>query len=203
MRVIFALIAILAACAGASARAGTPSQIADAAIAQTKAPVVYDPSYRVIPYPMGDVPADRGVCSDVIIRALRAVGVDLQRLVHEDMKANFAAYPKRWGLKRPDPNIDHRRAPNLETYLTRVGARLAVARDADGFEEGDIVTWNLRGEEGDLPHIGIVTGRRSAAGRPLVVHDIGAGPRLEDALYSWKLTGQFRVAPLIERLKDS
>jgi hypothetical protein len=121
--------------------------------------------------------------------------VDLQRLVHEDMTAAFAAYPRHWGLSRPDRNIDHRRVPNLETFLKRQGAALAVTDDPADYRPGDIVAWNLRGRSGFLPHIGIVTDRIGAAGRPQVVHNIGAGPRLEDVLFSWPITGHYRWLP--------
>ena len=173
------------------------AEIAVAAVAQTKTRVVYDPAYVVIPYPNGDVPADRGVCADVIVRALRAVGADLQRLVHEDMKANFSAYPRRWGLKKPDRNIDHRRVPNLETYFRRQGTRRQLTSVASNFRTGDIVSWNLKGDAGSLPHIGVVTARKARSGRPLLVHNIGAGPQLEDVLFEWKMTGHFRVASKI------
>lgn len=192
----FFLLALPAAADEANA-----GRIVEAALAQTRTRVVYDPAYRVIPYPMGDVPADRGVCTDVVIRALRAVGVDLQRLVHEDMKANFSAYPKHWGLKRPDRNIDHRRVPNLETYFSRAGLKLRLSRSSE-FRAGDIVAWNLRGDQGYLPHIGIVTARRGRSGRLMVVHNIGAGPKHEDVLGEWKMTGHYRIAPHVERLKD-
>lgn len=194
-----ALVLVFAAIAAllATARADAGAEIAAAAIIQTTKPVVYDPAYRVIPYPMGDVPDDRGVCADVVVRALRAVGIDLQELVHEDMKAHFGAYPKRWAMTRPDSNIDHRRVPNLETYFTREGVRLPLSSDPANFLPGDIVSWNLRGDAGYLPHIGVVTEMKAASGRPLVVHNIGAGPRLEDALFSWLITGHFRVAALV------
>lgn len=172
------------------------AELAAAALEQTRARVVYDPAYVVIPYPGGDVPADRGVCADVIIRALRKLGADLQVLVHEDMKANFAAYPKRWGLKKPDRNIDHRRVPNLETFFRREGLRRVPTITPSNFRAGDVVSWNLRGDAGYLPHIGIVTARKSH-GRPMVVHNVGAGVKHEDVLFEWKMTGHFRVAPKI------
>jgi uncharacterized protein len=162
----------------------------DAALAQTRQQVVYDGAYRPIPYPMGDVPADHGVCTDVVIRAYRAVGIDLQKLVHEDMKADFAAYPKLWGLSQPDPNIDHRRVPNLQTFFKRHGARLPISDAASDYAPADVVTWML---PGNLPHIGIVTGRHAANGeRPLIVHNIGAGPKLEDVLFAYPITGHYR-----------
>jgi hypothetical protein len=170
------------------------AKIAAAAIEQTKSKVVYDPAYVVIPYPGGDVPADRGVCADVIVRALRKVGVDLQKEVHEDMKANFGAYPKRWGLKKPDRNIDHRRVPNLETWFTRKGVRRPLTERVANFQAGDVVSWNLKGDDGYLAHIGVVTAKKTRRGRPLIVHNIGAGPMLEDVLFEWKMVGHFRPA---------
>jgi hypothetical protein len=168
------------------------ARLAGAAIDRTAQRVVYDPSYVIIPYPGGDIPAGRGVCADVVIRAYRALGIDLQQRVHEDMKANFSAYPAFWGLTRPDANIDHRRVPNLETYFRRRGAALPVSSRPEDYQPGDIVAWNLRGEAGFLPHIGIVTDRKGASGWPLVVHNIGAGPKLEDVLFAWPMTGRFR-----------
>jgi uncharacterized protein len=161
-----------------------------AATAQTASRVVYDGSYRRIAYPGGDVPADRGVCTDVVIRAYRAVGIDLQQLVHEDMLAAFSAYPKAWGLTKPDPNIDHRRVPNLQTFFSRRGAVLDVARVAGNYRAGDLVTWML---PGNLPHIGIVSDRKSVDGkRALIVHNIGAGPQVEDILFGYPITGHYR-----------
>ena len=113
------------------------------------------------------------------------------------MKANFAAYPKRWGAKKPDRNIDHRRVPNLETFFRREGVRRALTDAPANFKAGDIVSWNLKGDAGSLPHIGIVTAKKARSGRPLLVHNIGAGPKLEDVLFEWKMTGHFRVAPRI------
>ncbi len=166
--------------------------VAAAAVKQTARPGVYDPAYVALDYPMGDVAPDRGVCSDVVIRSLRAVGLDLQALVHEDMKANFGAYPKHWGLKRADPNIDHRRVPNLEVFFTRRGWRLTPSRAAADYRAGDLVAWNLKGDDGFLPHIGVVTDRTAPSGRPLIAHNIGAGPKVEDVLFDWRITGRFR-----------
>lgn len=171
-----------------------------AALARTRVRVVYDPSYRRLAYPGGDVPADRGVCADVVIRCYRtALGIDLQKLVHEDMTAAFDAYPRHWGLSRPDRNIDHRRVPNLETFFRRQGAALPAGDDPAAYRPGDLVAWNLKGASGFLPHIGIVTDRHSGlgglAGRPKVVHNIGAGPRLEDVLFAWPMTGHYRWLP--------
>ncbi len=167
-----------------------------AALARTRVRVVYDPAYVRLAYPGGDVAADRGVCADVVIRVYRAVGVDLQQLVHEDMRNAFAAYPKHWGLTRPDSNIDHRRVPNLETFLKRQGADLPVSDIPANYRAGDVVAWNLKGASGFLPHIGMVTDRKVLTGRPKVVHNIGAGPRLEDVLFHWPMTGHYRYLPL-------
>jgi len=161
-----------------------------AAVAQTGERVTYDGSYRRIPYPGGDVPAHVGVCTDLVIRAYRAAGVDLQLRVHEDMAGAFAAYPKLWGLARPDSNIDHRRVPNLQTYFARRGATLPISAKPDAYHAGDLVTWLL---PGNLPHIGVVLERRSADGaRPLVAHNIGRGPEVEDMLFAFRITGHYR-----------
>ena len=147
---------------------------------------IYDPRYQKIGYPLGDVPIERGVCTDVVIRAFRTLGVDLQALVHEDMKRNFKAYPQSWGLARPDANIDHRRVPNLATYFTRRG----MALEAGDYQAGDVVTWLL---PGNLPHIGIVSDRiEPALGWPLIIHNIGAGAAEEDMLTAYPITGHFR-----------
>ena len=160
-------------------------KIADAAIEQTKAVVIYDPAYRSIPYPNGDIPPDRGVCADVIIRAYRAVGIDLQQEVHEDMARNFSKYPKKWGLRGPDTNIDHRRVPNLMTFFTRRRAELPVSARAEDYRRGDVVAWDLGG---GVTHIGIV----ARDGSKDVVHNIGAGPKLEPVLFDWKIIGRYR-----------
>ncbi len=166
------------------------ARLAAAALVRTQSRVQYDPSYVVLAYPLGDVAADRGVCTDVVIRSYRALGIDLQVLVHEDMKAAFAAYPKLWGLTRPDPNIDHRRVPNLQVFFSRHGQSLPVSSDAALYRPGDVVTWRV---PPGLPHIGIVTAQRSADGaRPLVVHNIGRGPELEDSLFAFPITGHYR-----------
>jgi uncharacterized protein len=160
-----------------------------AATAQTTQHVVYDGSYRRIPYPGGDVPANVGVCTDVVIRAYRVLGIDLQQRVHEDMRADFSAYPRLWGMRRPDPNIDHRRVPNLQTFFGRRGAARRVSSDPAAYETGDLVTWML---PGNLPHIGVVSDRRVEGGRPLVVHNIGRGPEVEDMLFAYPITGVYR-----------
>jgi uncharacterized protein YijF (DUF1287 family) len=151
----------------------------------------YDPSYVSIPFPGGDVPIDRGVCTDVIVRAYRSVGVDLQLLVNQDMRKAFAAYPRKWGLSRPDANIDHRRVDNLAVFFARHGQSLPVSKDAADYKPGDIVAWKL---PDGRPHIGLVSDR-SADGRPLVVHNIGAGAQVEDILFAFTITGHYRYAP--------
>lgn len=159
---------------------------------QTHHTVRYDPAYVRIPYPGGDVPADTGVCTDVVIRAYRAVGVDLQKEVHEDMLQNFSAYPRqrRWLSTSPDSNIDHRRVPNLMVFFSRKGASLPVTSRGEDYLPGDLVTWDLGG---GVPHIGILVDRKSPQGdRYMVVHNIGQGPKMEDVLFSWKITGHYR-----------
>ncbi|HEY0740709.1 MAG TPA: DUF1287 domain-containing protein [Chryseosolibacter sp.] len=161
-----------------------------AAVELTKQKVVYDPSYFSIPYPNGDVPAGKGVCTDVVIRAYRKFNVDLQQLVHEDMKANFSKYPSRWGLKKPDKNIDHRRVPNLMTFFSRHGKSLPTSKKPEDYKPGDIVTWDL---SSGVPHIGIVIDKRSEDGlRNLIVHNIGAGQKISDCLFQFKITGHYR-----------
>jgi uncharacterized protein YijF (DUF1287 family) len=160
-----------------------------AARAQIGVTVRYDSSYVKLPYPNGDVPLDRGVCSDVVIRAYRQAGVDLQALVHEDMLKAWGAYPRLWGLSRPDTNIDHRRVPNLVVFFSRHGEVLTRSREAAAFRAGDIVTWQL---PSGVPHIGIVSDKVSRWGAPLVIHNIGAGAVEEDALFVFKLTGHYR-----------
>lgn len=191
-RQILVLLVALSEVIAAQGPAG-PNDYVDrlvaAAVAQTRSHVTYDGSYRRIPYPGGDVPDTIGVCTDVVIRAYRRIGVDLQVKVHEDMKRAFRAYPQSWGLPGPDPNIDHRRVPNLQTFFRRSGAALPVSRDPGHYRAGDLVSWML---PGNLPHIGIVTGERSATGTPLIVHNIGRGPQLEDVLFSYPITGHYR-----------
>jgi uncharacterized protein YijF (DUF1287 family) len=150
--------------------------------------VSYDGSYVVLRYPEGDVPIETGVCTDVVVRAFRAVGLDLQKLVHEDMRQAFGKYPKNWGLKRPDRNIDHRRVPNLQIFFERHGRKLPISRTASSYKAGDLVTWMVGGS---LPHIGIVSDRK-VAGRPLIIHNIGAGTQEEDFLFEYPITGHYR-----------
>jgi uncharacterized protein len=164
-----------------------------AAEAQIGVTLRYDPAYAKIGYPLGDVPRGRGVCTDVVIRAYRdGLGIDLQERVHEDMRKAFASYPQNWGLTRPDANIDHRRVPNLRAFFKRAGAALAVSDDPSDFLPGDVVTQML---PGNLPHVVLVTHRANGAGtRPLVVHNIGAGARLEDSLFAYAVTGHYRYS---------
>ncbi len=164
-------------------------QLVGAAIERTAHEVTYDGSYRRIDYPGGDVPDHIGVCTDLVVRSYRAVGVDLQQSVHEDMVAAFSSYPQIWGLPGPDPNIDHRRVLNLQTFLRRQGATLPVTDDAKDYRAGELVTWRLPTRR---QHIGIVVDRSSADGRrPLIVHNIGRGPKLEDVLFEFPITGHF------------
>lgn len=167
-----------------------------AAIDRTYHEVTYDGSYLAIAYPNGDVPANIGVCTDVVIRSYRKLGVDLQVLVHEDMASNFEEYPsgRIWGLTRTDRNIDHRRVPNLQVFFSRNGESIAISQQAQDYAPGDLVTWML---PGNLPHIGIVTDQKSeTSGNPLVVHNMGAGPKLEDMLFSFAITGHYRYVPM-------
>jgi len=154
--------------------------------------VKYDGSYVSIPYPNGDVPLNIGVCTDVVIRSFRNVGIDLQKNVHEDMAENFNLYPSKkiWGLSKPDKNIDHRRVPNLQVFFNRFGASLRVTGNPDDYLAGDLVTWML---PGNLPHIGIVIDEKSSDGsRPLIVHNIGEGPKINDMLFDYPITGHYR-----------
>lgn len=176
---------------GAHAEEAFFQNLSDAAIERTQHRVVYDGRYVVIPYPNGDVPDNIGVCSDVVVRSYRALGIDLQKDVHEDMRDHFDLYPKNWGLRMPDPNIDHRRVPNLRVFFSRHGESLRPSKRADDYVAGDIVTWNLR-PNGFLPHIGIVTDQKTRSGVPMIVHNIGGGPTLEDILFSYPITGHYR-----------
>ena len=167
-------------------------RLSDSAIGLTKDRVVYDPAYFSISYPNGDVPAGKGVCTDVVIRAYRKMGTDLQRLVHEDMKAHFALYPKKWGLKKTDTNIDHRRVPNLMVFFSRFGKVKPLSNQPSDYVPGDIVCWDLGG---GITHIGLVVNKRSADGKRFcIVHNIGGGQVLEDGLFSWKIIGHYSYA---------
>lgn len=193
MRTLVLLICL--ACSALSYGQTLAARLVEAAIDRTNHHVRYDGRYLVIDYPNGDVPADIGVCTDVIIRAYRKLGIDLQQRVHEDIRISFDAYPSRriWGMTSADRNIDHRRVPNLQTFFSRHGTVLPVTRQADSYRPGDLVTWML---PGNLPHIGIVTDRiNPESGNPLIVHNIGAGPKLEDMLFSYPITGHYRYLP--------
>lgn len=189
---VFAALLLLSATgtAGAEPRA-EPQDLVAAAREQIGVTLHYDPAYVKLAYPRGDVPIERGVCTDVVVRAFRRVGYDLQELVHRDMKKAWAAYPHpaNWKLKRPDTNIDHRRVPNLATFFGRHGVALGVSKDAQDYAAGDIVTWRV---PPGLPHIGLVADVRTAAGVPLIIHNIGNGTRMEDRLFSYTITGHYR-----------
>lgn len=158
---------------------------------QTRVTKSYDPAYVVLPYPNGDVPIETGVCSDVVVRAFRRAGLDLQKEIHEDMRRNFAAYPKKWSLKAPDANIDHRRVPNLQTFFARRGKSLPVTNEAENYQPGDVVAWHL--DNRGTTHIGIVSNlRNDNDARFLIIHNIGGGTRAEDVLFDWKIIGHYR-----------
>lgn len=170
---------------------GFSRRLSEAALERTRHAVQYDPSYVRIAYPNGDVPPDRGVCTDVVIRSYRALGIDLQKEVYEDMSSHFRLYPnnRRWGLHKPDRNIDHRRVPNLQVFFRRKGEKLAVTDDPADYLPGDLVTWSVDGR----PHIGIIVNRRTrSADRHMAVHNIGWGPVLEDMLFRYPITGHYR-----------
>ncbi|NNK00509.1 MAG: DUF1287 domain-containing protein [Desulfatitalea sp.] len=174
------------------AKGHADSDIIRAARAQIGKTRGYDASYRRLPYPNGDVPLASGVCTDVVIRTLRAArGMDLQRLVHEDMRAHFKHYPEHWGLSSPDPNIDHRRVPNLQVFFQRQGWSLPLSRKPERFHPGDLVTCNV---PGNRPHIMIISDKRTAKGVPWVIHNIGAGVREENRLFEFRLTGHYRIS---------
>ena len=171
------------------------NDVSDAAKSIVNRLVIYDGRYEKIDYPNGDVSPNRGVCTDVVIRAYRKLDIDLQKLVHEDMKQNFSQYPSQrmWGLKSTDRNIDHRRVPNLEKFFERNGKSLTLSKNAEDYKAGDIVSWRL---DNGLPHIGIVIDQKSKDGkRPLVVHNIGFGQVPEDVLFNWKMIGHYRYQP--------
>jgi len=193
MRILFGLVLMT-----------TPAFADEALVAaaqdRLKQSITFNGAYLELDYPGGDVPANIGVCTDVIIRSYRAAfGFDFQKAVHEDMKANFSAYPNNWGLRRTDRNIDHRRVPNLETYLKRQGASLGTSRKASDFKPGDIVSWRLGGS---LPHIGIISDKKAADGTPLIIHNVGVGPQEEDVLFLYKMNGHFRFIPENKKGED-
>jgi len=174
----------------------TPERLSYAALDRLRHRVVYDGRYIPISYPNGDVPPSMGVCTDTVVRSYRKLGVDLQRLVHEDMSRNFHSYPNlpKWGLSGPDANIDHRRVPNLKAFFSRHGGRLPATSNPRDYRPGDMVTWSLGG---DQEHIGIVVDRKSKADpdRRLIVHNIGDGEKIEDVLFQMPITGHFRYFP--------
>ncbi|SRR5713101_2390367 len=200
---VHAALAVALALAGVASRAQTRTtgpdarqeflkRLAAAAEERTHHTVRYDPAYVRIPYPGGDVPPDTGVCTDEVIRSYRAVGVDLQKEVHEDMEKNFLEYPRKWKWLsgHTDTNIDHRRVPNLMVFFSRKGETLGITERSEDYLPGDIVTWDLGG---NVPHIGIVTSKELAGSeRHLVLHNIGQGPKVEDVLFHWKITGHYR-----------
>lgn len=175
------------------AQTGFLEKLADSALVLTRQEVVYDPAYFSIDYPNGDIPPDRGVCTDVVIRAYRKVGIDLQKEVHEDMIQNFSLYPDIWGLTQPDKNIDHRRVPNLMVFFGRHGEEMAITSKPQNYPPGDIVCWDLGG---GITHIGIIVKKTSRDGkRNLVVHNIGGGQVLADCLFDFKIIGHYRYSP--------
>lgn len=187
-----AAVALLGGLLAVSVRAEAPGvAIARAAAEQIGRTLHYDPAYVRLEYPGGDVPLERGVCTDVVVRALRAAaGVDLQQRVHEDMRRHFTLYPQLWGLKGPDRNIDHRRVPNLRRYFERQGWALPVGRSPDDFQPGDLVACTV---PPGLPHIMVVAERRPPGGVPRVIHNIGQGVKEEDRLFEFPLNGHYRA----------
>lgn len=183
---------LVAVAASAFAQSDFGNKLSDAALLLTNQKVEYDPQYFSISYPNGDVPAGKGVCTDVVIRAYRKLGIDLQKEVHEDMKANFGLYPKNWGLKTTDKNIDHRRVPNLMKFFSRFGTEKPITTNASDYAPGDIVAWNLTGS---VTHIGIVVNKKSPDGkRYMIVHNIGFGQVMDDVLFEYKIIGHYRYS---------
>lgn len=183
---------LVAVAASAFAQSDFGNKLSDAALLLINQKVEYDPQYFSIPYPNGDVPAGKGVCTDVVIRAYRKLGIDLQKEVHEDMKANFGLYPKNWGLKTTDKNIDHRRVPNLMKFFSRFGTEKPITTNASDYAPGDIVAWNLTGS---VTHIGIVVNKKSPDGkRYMIVHNIGFGQVMDDVLFEYKIIGHYRYS---------
>lgn len=158
-----------------------------AAMRQVGVTTKYSQQYFSLKYPGGDPPPETGACTDVVIRAFRRLGVDLQKEVHEDMRKNFDKYPRKWGLKSTDRNIDHRRVPNLMTFFARRGKALRLERDA--MKPGDIITWDL---PRNMTHIGLLSNEFGPSGELKIIHNIGAGVRVEDRLRDWKITGHYR-----------
>ncbi|MCP5537068.1 MAG: DUF1287 domain-containing protein [Akkermansiaceae bacterium] len=174
-----------------TARPSGVSDIVNAARTQIGQTTEYDPAYVALDYPNGDIDIRKGVCTDVVIRALRkSRKMDLQQLVHDDMRANFSRYPRVWGLKRTDKNIDHRRVPNLQTYFQRRGWSLAISKNKTDYQPGDLVTCTVAGK---LPHIMIVSDVNDSSGTPMVIHNIGGGAREEARLFEFPITGHYRI----------
>ncbi|WP_417885837.1 DUF1287 domain-containing protein [Zunongwangia sp.] len=190
MKKVFLILFLISNVVGVSQSQDLQKSLSDCALELTQQQVSYDPSYFSIDYPNGDVPANKGVCTDVVIRAYRKKGIDLQQLVHEDMKNNFDKYPNNWGLTSTDKNIDHRRVPNLMTFFTRAGAEKSITQNSADYNPGDVVAWNLGN---GLTHIGIVVDKKSKdEKRNLIVHNIGNGQVLEDCLFNYKIIGHYR-----------
>ena len=183
---------VSAARAALTGSEGFARQLASAALDRTQCQVTYDAAYVKIPYPGGDVAASTGVCTDEVVRSYRALGYDLQKLVHEDMAKAFSAYPQQWGLHAPDSNIDHRRVPNLQMFFKRQGASLPVTQDAGDYKPGDVITCLV---PGNRPHICLVVPSAVGGERPWIIHNIGLGPQLEDRLFDFPLTGHYRWHP--------
>lgn len=186
---LIALLVTLTTSVYAASPISSGSKLAADAKKQIGVTVSYDAAYRKIDFPHGDVAQETGVCTDVVVRAYRLQNIDLQQLINVDMKANFAKYPKIWGLQSPDKNIDHRRVPNIETYLERHGQTLSIT-DRGNFKAGDIVSWRL--PNGNLPHIGVVSNKQAADGTPLIIHNIGRGTREENILFAYPIKGHYR-----------
>jgi uncharacterized protein YijF (DUF1287 family) len=190
IKTIFVLSILLVANVIFSQDTFSSENISKAAIELTKQEVKYDGSYYSIPYPNGDVPNGLGVCTDVVIRTYRSLGLDLQKEIHEDMKNNFDKYPKIWGLKKPDKNIDHRRVPNQMTYFERQGSSLTITNKSENYLPGDVVAWDLGG---GITHIGIVVNKKSLfSDNYMIVHNIGAGQNIDDCLFDFKIIGHYR-----------
>jgi len=185
----FHILLLFILCSSLYAQENFYKNLSNATITLTKQDVIYDPSYFSIKYPNGDVPSNKGVCTDVVIRAYRKMGIDLQKEIHEDMKAHFSIYPKNWGLIKTDKNIDHRRVPNLMKFFSRFGQTKPISKLAKDYSPGDIVCWSLGG---GLTHIGLVVDKKSRdQQRYLIVHNIGGGQVLADCLFDYKIIGHY------------
>lgn len=194
-KILYCLCLVLGSASQAQTSLSFAERLVKAAMERTTHTVRYTPDYVRLDYPGGDVPADTGVCTDEIIRIYRALGFDLQKLVHEDMKRSFSAYPKIWGLKSPDKNINHRRVPNLQVFFKRRGASLPVTQNAADYQPGDLITCTVPPH---LPHIAIVVPAPGGGTTPWIVHNIGRGPQCENRLFEFPLTGHYRFHPQAE-----